>query len=63
MFLVCWFFDTIVPDGLQIFKNMSKCGSLMMNQEKNKLYQKAALQSLITTPLFACAEALFPHKH
>lgn len=34
-----------------------------MNQEKNKLYQKAALQSLITTPLFACAEALFPHKH
>lgn len=35
----------------------------MMNYEKNKICQKAVLQFLITTPLFACVEALFPHKH
>lgn len=34
-----------------------------MKCEKNKLYQKAALQSLITTPVFACAEAFLPYKH
>lgn len=38
-------------------------GVLNMNHEKNKLYQKAALQSLITTPMFSSAKAFLSHKY
>lgn len=34
-----------------------------MNHEKNKVYQKAALQPLITTPMFGSAKAFLSHKH
>lgn len=33
-------------------------GVLNMNHEKNKLYQTAALQPLITTPVFFCRSFL-----
>lgn len=48
------------------YKYLNACpnmGVLNMNHEKNKLYQKAALQPLITTSVFASAGAFLSHKH
>lgn len=41
----------------------SNLGFLNRNQEKNKLYQTAALHPPITTPMFSSAEAFLSHKH